>query len=202
MKKLTAFFPGLGEGKKSPTAAGWKAALLIDFHSDTDEKNHVLRVTVNRDYDTWSEGNGDWGVKPGLEKFVSALIEQEKGKRDRPFLKEYRGDVELPEALYETYVKLIDAIGTQENGNIEKYCLPKAIKITSEDRPAGTREYSQDTNEMNLPFLKKGFQKEIQVIRKDEDGSYLIRTNSSVFYFIETKTAGWKLFRYYDKPIE
>jgi len=122
-------------------------------------------------------------------------------KLKRPLMKDYMGNEELPDALYEAYAKLIAAMETAEAAAIQKLCLPKTVKITSENRRADMREYSED-GDMNLPFLKKGFQKEIQVLRKDEDGSYLIRTNSSVFHFIETKAAGWKLFRYYDKPIE
>jgi hypothetical protein len=92
---------------------------------------------------------------------------------------------------------------TDEDANIQKYCLPKSIKVSSEARRAGTtREYSESQNEMNLPFLKDGFQKNIQGVIKQSDGGFLIRTNSSVFYFTETKNAGWKLYRYYDKPIE
>ena len=48
----------------------------------------------------------------------------------------------------------------------------------------------------------KAFQKSIHTLDKQGDGGYVIRTNSSTLYFTETNNAGWKLYRYFDKPIE
>jgi len=36
---------------------------------------------------------------------------------------------------------------------------------------------------------------------KDAEGCYLLRTNTTALWFVETKTLGWKLYRYLDKPI-
>jgi hypothetical protein len=55
-------------------------------------------------------------------------------KPERSLLKEYTGNEQLPEALYETYSKLIEAMATGEDANIQKYCLPKSIKVGSEAR--------------------------------------------------------------------
>jgi hypothetical protein len=140
-----------------------------------------------------------------LEIKAADSSKKERNDRDkptRPLLKEYTGHEQIPDALYDTYAKLIDAMATGEDANIQKYCLPKSINVSSKTRRAGTREYSEEQNEMNVPFLKNGFQKNIQGVIKQSDGGYLIRTNSSMFYFTETKNAGWKLYRYYDKPIE
>jgi RNA polymerase sigma factor (sigma-70 family) len=199
MKTLAAFFPGLGQGKKSSTAAGWKAALLIDFHSTINDDEKVVRVTVNRDYDTWSEGNGDWTAKPGLEKFVAGLIDKAREKRTRPLLKEYRGTEEIPDALYQTYAYLVEAMTTGEKDEIKKLSLQGSIQVTEE---GGTDEYSRSVNEVRLPFARKSFQKQIQGIQPGADGTCSIRTNTSTLFFVETKSSGWKLYRYYDKPIE
>jgi hypothetical protein len=118
------------------------------------------------------------------------------------FEQETKGTEELPAALFKTYAKLVEAMATGEEADIQKYCLTGSIRISTKARPAGTQEYSEELNEMNLPFLKDGFQKSIHSLSKQSDGGYLIRTNSSVFYFTETKNAGWKLSRYYDKPDE
>jgi hypothetical protein len=123
-------------------------------------------------------------------------------KDGRPLLREYTGNELIPDALYDTYAKLIDAMASSEDANIQKYCLPKSIRVSSEARRASAREYNEAQNEMNVPFLKDGFQRNIQGVIKQNDGGFLIRTNSSVFYFTETKNVGWKLYRYYDKPIE
>ena len=66
-------------------------------------------------------------------------------------------------------------------------------------RPKASREYGQD---MNLPFLKRGFHKYILNLRKESDESYLIRTGSSYLFFVRISGGDWKLYRYGDKPIE
>ena len=42
----------------------------------------------------------------------------------------------------------------------------------------------------------------IVFIRKDSENCYLIRTNTTALWFVETKSMGWKLYRYLDKPKE
>ncbi len=61
------------------------------------------------------------------------------------------------------------------------------------------REYGPD---INIPFLTKGFHKYILNLRKDSEDTYLIRTGSSYTWFVRTKSEGWKLYRYGDKPIK
>jgi hypothetical protein len=114
-------------------------------------------------------------------------------------LVEYRGDVTLPDDLYTVYAQLVAAVETGDQGAIQQYCLPQAVTFTTGARPEASREYGQD---MNLPFLKRGFHKYILNLRKDSDDSYLIRTGSSYLFFVRTKRGGWKLYRYGDKPIE
>lgn len=115
----------------------------------------------------------------------------------KELLKDYRGKVQLPEDLYKTYEELVQVM-TGKQVRIKEFCLPHAITITTALRPEKSREYGP----MNLPFLKNGFHKYILNLRKDSDDTYLIRTGSSYMWFVKTKSEGWKLYRYGDKPIQ
>lgn len=119
--------------------------------------------------------------------------------KQRELLKSYRGTEELPDDLYQTYSDLVSAIQTAEQGNIQNFCLPHSVTFTTEERPEKSREYGQD---MNIPFLKQGFQPLIENLRKDSDDVYLLRTGSSTMFFVKTQKGEWKLYRYNDKPIE
>lgn len=114
-------------------------------------------------------------------------------------LKGYRGQGRLPKDLYDTYAELVKAIETADQADIQGYCLPHSVTFTTGVRPEKSREYGAD---MNIPFLKKGFRKDILNLRKDSEDTYLIRTGTSYLFFVRTKTTGWKLYRYGDKPIE
>ncbi len=117
----------------------------------------------------------------------------------RELLKHYLGEAQLPDSLYKAYADLVKAIQTGEQGNIERHCLPFSVTFTTKDRPPASREYGQD---INMPFLKDGFHKYIFSFEERPDDTYLIHTGSTYMFFVETKTAGWKLYRYGDKPIE
>lgn len=114
-------------------------------------------------------------------------------------LGDYRGQGRLPKDLYDTYADLVKAIETGDQASIQRYCLPHSVTFTTKTRPEKSREYGQD---MNLPFLKKGFYKDILNLRKDSQDTYLIRTGTSHLFFVRTKTMGWRLYRYGDSPIE
>lgn len=126
-----------------------------------------------------------------------ALAQQNAAPKE--LLKDYRGEVQLPEDLYDAYAAFVKAIETADQGTIRKHCLPHSVKFTTDVRPEKTREYGQD---MNIPFLKKGFHKYILNLRKDSEDTYLVRSGSSYMWFVRTKSEGWKLYRYGDKPIE
>jgi len=105
----------------------------------------------------------------------------------------------LPLELTRTYDDLVAAFQSGKQGEIEKFCLAAKIKFTDKPRPEDRREYGQD---INLPFLKHGFSKEVLNFSKNSDGEYLIRTGTTALWFEKTKDGEWKLFRYLDKPIE
>jgi len=116
----------------------------------------------------------------------------------RELLKNYRGSEQLPDDLYQTYADFVSAMQTAEQGNIQKFCLPRSVSFTTEERPEKVREYGQD---INIPFLKKGFHPLIENFRKDSEDVYLIRTGTSALFFVRTQKGGWKLYLYIDKPI-
>ena len=119
--------------------------------------------------------------------------------REKKLLKDYHGEVQLPDDLYDAYAAFIGAIETADFGEIQKHCLPHSVSFTTAARSQKMREYGPD---INIPFLKKGFHKYILNLRKDSEDTYLIRTGSSYTWFVRTKSEGWKLYRYGDKPIE
>lgn len=67
VRELSSYFPGLGQGRKSPMAAGWEGSLTIAFEHREGE---TVEVWTDPEMELWSEGHGDWKVKPGLRDFV------------------------------------------------------------------------------------------------------------------------------------
>ncbi len=120
-------------------------------------------------------------------------------QRDKELLKDYHGKVQLPDDLYNVYAAFIKAINTADFGDIRQQCLSNSVSFTKDARPEKMREYGPD---INIPFLKNGFHKYILYLRKDSKDTYLIRTVSTYMWFVRTKSEGWKLYRYGDKPIE
>ena len=118
---------------------------------------------------------------------------------EKELLKDYHGKVQLPDDLYDVYAAFIRAVKTADLGDIQKQCLPHSVTFTAVARSEKMREYGPD---IYIPFLKKGFHKYILYLRKDSQDTYLIRTVSTYMWFVRTKSQGWKLYRYGDKPIE
>lgn len=121
-----------------------------------------------------------------------------KKRPEKPLLK-YQGKTELPDDLYETYAALAKVLKTADRGDIERFCLPGSIRYTTESRKGQYQEYGHD---MNLHFLKSGFHADILNLMKLSEDAFLIRTGTSYLRFVRTKTSGWKLYDYGDKPIE
>lgn len=130
--------------------------------------------------------------------FCVCAMAQDK-PREKELLKDYHGKVQLPDDLYDVYAAFIRAVKTADLGDIQKQCLPHSVTFTTVARSEKMREYGPD---INIPFLKKGFHKYILNLRKDSQDTYLIRTVSTYMWFVRTKSEGWKLYRYGDKPIQ
>lgn len=111
-----------------------------------------------------------------------------------PF-REYKGKEPVPEGLREAYTGFVRSA---KGGSVAAYVLPQAVATSQKARPADKREYGNDLNE---DFLKNGFSPDVQVVQKEEDDCYLLRTGSSAIWFVQNKSGAWKVYRYLDKPI-
>jgi hypothetical protein len=68
--KIASFFPGVGQGKKSGTAAHWKAAYRLTF---VPAEGGSVVVWVDSSGEAWNESQGDWTARPGLKAFLDSL---------------------------------------------------------------------------------------------------------------------------------
>ena len=99
-----------------------------------------------------------------------------------------------------TYDKLLVAMRSGNEYEIKKMILRDSVGVTRTPRAPGKEEMGRD---INLPFVNSKFADQVVSSRVYDNGSvFFIRTKSSYLYFVETKNAGWKLFRYGDKPIK
>jgi hypothetical protein len=73
--KLAACFEGMGQGKKGAEPGDWRGRYVIRFIS---AKGAPIKINVNYEYTTWSEGNGDWQVKGDLKKLIQDLAARER----------------------------------------------------------------------------------------------------------------------------
>lgn len=110
----------------------------------------------------------------------------------------YHGDVKMPDSLLKAYARFASAAANPNLPELTRLCLPQSVRITSEPRPKEA-EYGQD---INIPFLKAAFSKQIQFLRQERDDCFLVRTNSTAMWFIQTRGGEWMLYAYLDKPIE
>ncbi len=111
--------------------------------------------------------------------------------------RKYRGKEAVPDGLRKAYTAFANQT---RDGSVESFLLPHApIAITREPRPEKDREYGRD---INVPFLRNGFSATVLNVRKDPDDCYLIRTGSSAIWRVETKSGVWRIYSYFDKPIE
>lgn len=69
--KLAAQLPELGQDKKGHPALEWKVGTRLTFHR---AEGKLIRVTVNRDFGFWTEGNGDWDATPPFREQVKGLL--------------------------------------------------------------------------------------------------------------------------------
>src|ERR1035437_1659287 len=72
LAKFASFFPQMGKGKKSYIAGGWMSGTDIKLYK-ADGTVISISVSVNDDYNVWSEGNGDWRVKGDLKTYLNKL---------------------------------------------------------------------------------------------------------------------------------
>ena len=119
-------------------------------------------------------------------------------------INEHHDDVTLPPELYRTYANLIAAMETGKPEEIEKFCVRGTISFTTTPRTdIENQQNFAGRQDINLPFLKGGgFDKLIVLARKDSDTEYLIRTDSTAFWFRRMADGQWKLWKYMDRSID
>lgn len=111
----------------------------------------------------------------------------------------YHGDVKMPDSLLKAYARFVNAAANPNLPELTRLCLPQSVRITSEPRAKDAADYGQD---INIPFLKAAFSKQIQFLRQERDDCFLVRTNSTAMWFIQTRGGEWLIYAYLDKPIE
>jgi len=119
------------------------------------------------------------------------------GPPSKELLKEYRGTAVLPPALLRTYADLVAAFGQGSAEAIRRFCTAETVTITERERPLPSWG---DRGEINLKFLKEGFDKYIRVLQGKDPSEWMIQTRSSSLWFILQTGAGWKLKDYLDRP--
>lgn len=108
-----------------------------------------------------------------------------------PF-REYKGKEPVPEGLREAYTGFVRAA---RGGGVEAYLLTGAVKVTVKPRPKESRSEGDD---INTDFLMNGFSPLVRTVRNEGDDCYLIRTNSTAIWFVQSKSGAWKVYRYSD----
>jgi hypothetical protein len=105
----------------------------------------------------------------------------------------------LPDDLLVTYRRLVEAIQAGQAEAVSNLCLAGGVEVTTEERAKGMIGGGY---EINMPFVMREFDGEIFAFRRLEPDCYKIETVSSELFFVRTSTAGWRLFRFYDRPLE
>jgi hypothetical protein len=124
-------------------------------------------------------------------------VQERLSRARKTLLAEYKGKEVVPDRLLDAYASFVSAA---KKGSVDNRThLPHSLTLTHQPRLEKTREYGQD---VNIPFLRKHFDARVLLVRKDGKGCYLLRTSTTALWFVETKSMGWRLYRYLDKPID
>ena len=130
--------------------------------------------------------------RPQMPSIVSVDNEKILSKR-------YRGNFEIPNELYTTYEELTVAFRVGNQKSIESHCLPFSVEIATAARPPAEAEIGTD---INLLFARQGFEPEILSARQEGEDTILLRTGTSIFWFVQTKRGAWRLYAYRDAPVQ
>ena|SRR5256885_6615107 len=69
--QLAACFPALGTRRDSPIAGGWFPGVLVFFYR---VNGTVVRILIDPAWRSWTEGSGDWKVRPGTRELIESLV--------------------------------------------------------------------------------------------------------------------------------
>ena len=106
-------------------------------------------------------------------------------------------DQVILEGFLTAYSNLVTALEAQDEKTVRSYFLTTNIVITTAPDPG--RWVASD---INLPYIKSGFSKEIMGIQVQNSTIGLVRTSTTAFWFAQDENGHWKLRKYLDKPIE
>lgn len=121
--------------------------------------------------------------------------------QEREVLRHYAGPHTnaIPSELLHVYEELVLAIDTLDILEIKRHCLPGAVVISGIRRPNDAKNIG---TEMNLGFLRSGFDKHISIMGPQTNDCFRIRTPTSGLSFVQTRSSGWKLYKYSDRPLK
>jgi hypothetical protein len=88
-------------------------------------------------------------------------------------------------------------VASVKGGGQAKFCL-RSVEVIDRADP----ERADRGTGINIPWMKENFSPDVVICRKEADGTFYFRTNTSSLWWVETRTEGWKLFAYTDKPIK
>lgn len=104
-----------------------------------------------------------------------------------------------PDDLLATYGRFVKAAQIGDSDTIKSLLLPSTAEVSTVSRDSKTREYGTD---INLPFLRDGFNPAIFVVSSSGTSQFSLRTASSFIAFAKLDSVGWRIYCYHDKPIE
>lgn len=73
--RLEKYFPEMGSGRRGPTVAGWLPKVIIQFKP---KMGRTIRVMTN--YQVWTEGTGDWDMRPSFKFYLDQLFANRTSK--------------------------------------------------------------------------------------------------------------------------
>lgn len=126
--------------------------------------------------------------------FVQLTAAQDLNELIKPGVK-----LKIPPDLLKVYKMFVqDSKGPTEE-RLYYHCLPYTVRVNPKPREEKFRNYGSD---INIPFLRKGFEPQLTGIEKVNDDVYQLGTLTSCLWYVRTKTFGWKIYRYEDGPQE
>jgi hypothetical protein len=119
------------------------------------------------------------------------------GDKVSPF-DDYNGEVKIPESLKSAYVEFVKLATTKEPSfrEMRNHLLPVTVTISSEKR---AKEKTWNVkNDINLPFYQQHFSATVVNVVKHSEDAYLIRSITTSFYYVCTKSGKWVIYSTYD----
>jgi hypothetical protein len=72
LAQLESYFREAGRGERGPLTGGWVPSVVVAFKPKVGRE-----VKVHSNYLVWSEGTGDWPVKPALKDYIERMFNRD-----------------------------------------------------------------------------------------------------------------------------